>query len=192
MFPGSAHPTGEPVEWYENGAPAALDAAELKAAAGRLAAASMLLRARARERPARLPVGRRRRAGPGLGPDRAKPSWRRCRPGVLADRPTQAAGEVRRMVDGAAELLAEGDEPVTGWPKLVEELGDKRTAALAEWLGIEARAGPAATTPVRTSHDALALELGREWDGTAKHVALWGRWLFWTGPSGRRDERSPT
>src|SRR3954452_15616321 len=44
MFPGSAHPTGEFVEWYENGSPLALDAAELRAATGRLAAASMLLR----------------------------------------------------------------------------------------------------------------------------------------------------
>lgn len=39
------------------------------------------------------------------------------------------------------------------------------------------------------SHDALALELGRRsWDSDARFVALWGKWLFWTGTHWQRDE----
>lgn len=39
------------------------------------------------------------------------------------------------------------------------------------------------------SHDALALDLGaRSWNANARHVALWGKWLFWTGGHWRRDE----
>lgn len=39
------------------------------------------------------------------------------------------------------------------------------------------------------SHDHLALDLGRRsWDDNARHVALWGQWLFWTGTHWRRDE----
>lgn len=39
------------------------------------------------------------------------------------------------------------------------------------------------------SHDDLALDLGRRsWNDNARHVALWGQWLFWTGTHWRRDE----
>jgi putative DNA primase/helicase len=40
------------------------------------------------------------------------------------------------------------------------------------------------------SHDTLANELGASgWNDDAKHVASWGRWLFWTGSFWRVDER---
>lgn len=39
------------------------------------------------------------------------------------------------------------------------------------------------------SHDALALELGKKsWDHDARYVALWGKWLFWTGTHWQQDE----
>lgn len=39
------------------------------------------------------------------------------------------------------------------------------------------------------SHDQLALDLGhRSWDDNARHVALWGQWLFWAATHWRRDE----
>jgi hypothetical protein len=46
VFPGSTHPSGEPVEWAEDGEPRTGEAAKLVAAGGRLAAAALLLRAR--------------------------------------------------------------------------------------------------------------------------------------------------
>jgi hypothetical protein len=38
-----------------------------------------------------------------------------------------------------------------------------------------------------TSHDGLALDMGKKWHD-ARHVALWGSWLFWTGCRWERDE----
>ena len=39
------------------------------------------------------------------------------------------------------------------------------------------------------SHDSLALDLGRRsWDANARHVALWGTWLFWRDTHWQRDE----
>lgn len=39
------------------------------------------------------------------------------------------------------------------------------------------------------SHDGLALDLGREWAKEARYVAVWGRWLFWTGARWEPDEK---
>ena len=39
------------------------------------------------------------------------------------------------------------------------------------------------------SHDGLALDLGRKWQNEARHVALWDRWMLWTGSRWRRDEQ---
>ena len=40
------------------------------------------------------------------------------------------------------------------------------------------------------SHDHLALDLGaRSWDANARHVALWGKWLFWTGSHWKCDDK---
>ena len=38
------------------------------------------------------------------------------------------------------------------------------------------------------SDEGLADSVGREWQGVARHVALWGRWLFWAGATWQRDE----
>jgi len=40
------------------------------------------------------------------------------------------------------------------------------------------------------SHDALSNDLGaRSWDDDAKHVALWNKWLFWSGNHWQKDDR---
>lgn len=40
------------------------------------------------------------------------------------------------------------------------------------------------------SHDALATDLGaRSFDRDARHVATWGKWLFWTGTGWQIDDR---
>ena len=40
------------------------------------------------------------------------------------------------------------------------------------------------------SHDALASDLGaKSWDQNARHVALWGKWLFWSGTRWEIDDR---
>ena len=42
--------------------------------------------------------------------------------------------------------------------------------------------------PFDTTDDSLALEMGEKWQD-ARHVALWGRWLFWPGVNWEEDER---
>ena len=37
------------------------------------------------------------------------------------------------------------------------------------------------------THDGLALELGECWKDSARHVAAWGQWLFWSGSHWRKD-----
>jgi putative DNA primase/helicase len=39
------------------------------------------------------------------------------------------------------------------------------------------------------SHDGLALDMGRRWQRAARHVALWGKWMFWTGVRWEPDEK---
>jgi P4 family phage/plasmid primase-like protien len=39
------------------------------------------------------------------------------------------------------------------------------------------------------SHDGLALDMGRSWEKHARHVAVWGKWMFWTGARWQPDEK---
>jgi putative DNA primase/helicase len=39
------------------------------------------------------------------------------------------------------------------------------------------------------SHDGLALHMGKRWAKNARHVALWGKWLFWSGSRWLVDEK---
>ena len=108
---------------------------------------------------------------------------------MLPDRADKAAGEVARLVGKAEEHLA-ADQPVTGWPRLAEAIGAKRAAAIEKWLGLPKATGEdEAALPGRLSEDALALELGEGWNARARHVALWGKWLFWDGSRWAADER---
>lgn len=56
----------------------------------------------------------------------------------------------------------------------------------------EAGSAPRSNAPddLDLSQDALASDLGRRsWDRNARHVASWGKWLFWTGTRWEVDER---
>ncbi len=49
---------------------------------------------------------------------------------------------------------------------------------------------PNALDELDLSHDALATDLGaRSFDGDARHVATWGKWLFWEGTRWQIDDR---
>lgn len=49
---------------------------------------------------------------------------------------------------------------------------------------------PNAKTAPDLSQDALASDIGvKSWDHNARHVALWGKWLFWTGTRWEIDDR---
>lgn len=49
---------------------------------------------------------------------------------------------------------------------------------------------PNAPDDIDLSQDALATDLGaRSWDQNARHVATWGKWLFWASTHWQADER---
>jgi P4 family phage/plasmid primase-like protien len=52
-----------------------------------------------------------------------------------------------------------------------------------------AQAGQSGDAIFDLSHDGLALGMGRQWQTDARHVALWSKWLFWTGARWEPDER---
>lgn len=66
--------------------------------------------------------------------------------------------------------------------------------AIARRNGSE-RATPLSHRPVNDdlpdlSHDHLALNLGaRSWDADARHVALWGKWMFWNDSHWQCDDK---
>jgi hypothetical protein len=181
VFPGSVHEAGEPISWDNNGEPEEGSEQGLKAACGRLAAAAMLLRVapdKGRHDLLLLLSGCMVRE---LGEKDALAFLTPLAVAMVPDRKGKVQAELGRMVADAVERL-EAEEPVAGWPKLLEAIGSKRARQLGEWLGIK---NP---NPV-LSDDAIALQLGEAWEPMARHVALWGRWLFWTGSKWEADEK---
>jgi putative DNA primase/helicase len=78
--------------------------------------------------------------------------------------------------------LAKKGDDVSNWLDAGHTAGELQDliAKTAEWVDLG---------PVGVEDDGHALELGREWGDTARHVALWGRWLFWNGSKWVADER---
>ena len=134
VFPGSTHETGESIEWHDDNDPAPVDPEQLNLAARRLAAASQLARAApASDRHTYLlyVCGALVR---GLGRDGAAAILGPVGRQVLGNLYTKAEGD--RLLDDTVRRLAAG-EPVPGWPKLAERIGDQRCGKIKVWLGID-------------------------------------------------------
>ena len=150
VFPPSVHPSGEAIEWSEDGEPAAADPRQLAAAAGRLAAACVLVRAAPTEdRHSYLLVV----AGAlvrGLGRDGAA--------AILAPVARQILGKLynksdgARLLDGTAAKLQAGSE-IPGWTRLAECIGRKRADAVAAWLSVDRTEHEAEREPARPWHE---------------------------------------
>ena len=134
VFPGSTHETGETIEWNDDNDPAPVDPEQLTLAARRLAAACLLARAApASDRHTYLlyVCGALVR---GLGRDGAAAILGPVGRQVLGNLYTKAEGD--RLLDDTVRRLAAG-EPVPGWPKLAERIGDQRCGKIKVWLGID-------------------------------------------------------
>ena len=143
VFPGSTHESGEAVEWHEDGDPAEVDPEQLTLAGSRLAAACVLVRAAPAEDRHNylvLIAGFLVRA---LGHDGASailPPVARLLLGKLDNKP-----DGHRLLDETARKIEAGD-PIPGWPKLVETIGE-RAPALPHGLALSGatkhpRSGP--------------------------------------------------
>jgi putative DNA primase/helicase len=136
VFPGSVHPSGEPIEWHEDGDPAPVDPGNLLAAFHRLGAACLLLRhdpGKGRHLFFRVVSGWLLRSG--WPPEAVRHLLAPVARVRLADRGGQAEDEIRRLCSPAEGVA------LPGFPSLVEHVGERRARKLAEWLGAEGAAG---------------------------------------------------
>lgn len=114
----------------------------------------------------------------------ADPDWRED---VPLDAYEQDAATWAGMSAGGLSASAGAAEPVPAvMPAGEPPAGSKwhgDLGALAEGIRMSEGMGD-------ISHDTLANELGAfGWNEDAKHVAAWGRWMFWTGSIWRTDDR---
>src|SRR3990172_2538092 len=182
VSPGSVPPSGEPIEWDEDGAQARCDGATLRTAAVDLAAACLL----ARHWPT---AGRRHDAAlaaaglfvrHGLGEERAV---RMIHHAALEGHDEQACARRRDVVSTVARLAA--GEPVTGGPPLGELLagdGGKVVTALFRWYGWARAAGEDPLTDVGN-----AARFVTEHDKAFRYCYAWAGWLHFDGRRWRRD-----
>jgi hypothetical protein len=144
VFPGSTHPSGEAIEWHEDGAPARVDPEALQAAVKMIGAACLLARAAPAEGRHDYLLDVSGALVRGLGTDGAAHLLHPVAREVLGDLYRRQDGE--RLLAETARKIAGGD-PATGWPKLVERAGEKRARKLAEWLGVGRQERPAGMEP---------------------------------------------
>ena len=133
MFPPSKHPSGEFVEWVEDGEPATVDGNDLKRDVAELAVATLM----ARHWP---PAGKRNDATlilSGVLARHAELDGEEIE--VFVREVARVAGDEEYEKRGrdacpAAERLKNGEE-VCGWPKMQEMWGNEITDAVSKWLG---------------------------------------------------------
>lgn len=145
LFPGSVHPEGEVIEWTANashGSPAQVSGDALVAAAGRLAAASLLVRcwnAGARHELV-LPLAGTLARGNWSADDVVEfvlPILKRAGDNEIADR--------ERAIRDTCQKLADG-KPVTGFPTLAQVIDARAVRKLVDWLGLHADVVQASAT----------------------------------------------
>lgn len=141
VFPPSRHPSGEFIEWAEDGDAAIVAPDELGARVARLAAAALLVRY--------WPPGARHEASLALAGGLLRSGWPEDATTHFIQAIARAAGDeewedrVRAVGDTAAARAAA--KPTTGWPTLREIIEESIVATACAWLQI---ATPHAARPV--------------------------------------------
>jgi hypothetical protein len=142
IVPPSIHTSGEAIAWDAEGEPATVDAADLRARVGALAACALLVK--------RWNGNIRHDLALSVSGGLLRSGWSRERTQQFIVSAAQAARDeewssrVRDVEDTAAKLNA-GQE-TTGWPKVAELLGADVVARLREFLAI-----PHVSQPVRSA-----------------------------------------
>lgn len=181
VFPGSTHPSGERIEWAENGAPARVDPDELRRATTHLAISAMFAR-----------------HWPGVG---VRHEGALAAAGFLARAGVDDEAVVK-IIMGAARAAGDDDsrkrealdtiaairagEPATGGPRLAELLvddGEKAVARLRKWLGADEEQREHFTRTDAGNAQRFARDHGRD----ARYVYAWSAWLIWDGRRWARD-----
>jgi putative DNA primase/helicase len=134
IFPGSIHPSGEAVEWYEDGPVAQIEPSELLQAASQLAAASLLAQHWPKE-------GGRHDAQLTVCAFLIRSGWSVEQTASFVSGVVGAAGGeadyAKRFytAQDAARRRADG-QAIRGWPAFSELFGEKVAQRASEWLGL--------------------------------------------------------
>lgn len=142
VFPGSTHPSGEPIAWELDGEPALIEHDALLAALGRIAAGALLAHhwvQGVRNELTLAVSGALLRAG--WSPEETH-GFIKDVAAVAGDADERASWQ---RVESTAAKLAAGEQ-VTGLPTLASQMGDPAVKLFATWLGLQRAAPPAAGT----------------------------------------------
>ncbi len=138
VVPPSTHPSGESIAWERDGEPAHVSGDDLTTKAGRLAAASLLARHWDNE-------GQRNDQALALLGGLLAGGWEEEEAARFVLAVARAGGDEEWRERGAsAEATAEkmeAGEPITGWPRLAELVGEKVVARARDWLGMDGKKG---------------------------------------------------
>jgi hypothetical protein len=138
IVPPSTHPSGEPIQFYADGAPATVTAMELREAVARLAAATLVARHwpehGSRHRCALALAGALLRAGRSAGDVQ---HFVQCVAWAAGDEEWQHRGV--DVVPTTEQRLADGRD-VTGMPTLSAMLGEAVVTRLTTWMGLTVQA----------------------------------------------------
>jgi hypothetical protein len=132
VFPGSTHPSGETIQWVNNGASAKSNYGTLKQAITKIAIGAILIR--------QWPKGSGHEAAQVIGGVLARSGWSTEEIGDFVGILTREAGELpteddnNRTAKNAAEAHINGQHAF-GFPKLTEDWGEKSAKAIAKILG---------------------------------------------------------
>jgi hypothetical protein len=73
---------------------------------------------------------------------------------------------------------------------VIEHGGEPDALAAARWLALQLGVElETADSLHNISHDALALDMARQWHGFAQHVAIWGRWIIFSAECWEPDDK---
>jgi len=184
IFPPSVHPSKEKVEFYEQGAPARVNADTLRECVQLLAAASLL----AKNWP--QAAGSRQDIALALSGGLLRHGWSEAKVKEFIGKISGAAGDTEtkmRMnaVDYTAKRLDAGG-PATGIPTLIRLLKDTVVGRIQSWLGWNESKEPGEAAVVQgypchltdTGNAALFSEMH---SGEALYCHPWKSWLIWDG-----------
>jgi P4 family phage/plasmid primase-like protien len=181
MMPPSTHPSGEKVEWYEEGVPALATASDLLPRVARLAAASLLAKVWPEK-------GSRHQATIHLAGGLLRAGWKVEYVEKYVTAICNVAGDVKevedrtRAVRDTAKDLADGGN-VTGWPTLTEVLGSDVVRAVTDWLQVGGATAKTALTDLGNAERLIS-----QYQPNIRYCPQTGHWLIWDGRRWAEDE----
>jgi putative DNA primase/helicase len=175
MFPGSVHPSGEPVSFYGSGAPAELPWTELYAAVQRLAIATLLV--------TRWNSGKRHELALAVSGFLARNGWDENQVAKFIEVVASESGDSEiddrlNCVGSTFDALRE-DRPIAGESRLVELIGEAPVTSIRKWLGVRTKTPPASSVdrPELSTDAGCAKAFAQHYQGQLIYSERDGEWL---------------